>query len=121
MTQAPTTVLQVALLILFLLPGVVYQLLRERWRGPVPGESVPADRILRAVAASIALDSVYAIVAGPWLLELARGRRGWNGVADHPRLVGFLGLLLFIVIPAAAAGAVSYWQRRRLRSRYRGT
>jgi Family of unknown function (DUF6338) len=29
---------QLVLLVLLVLPGITYQFLRERWRGPLPGE-----------------------------------------------------------------------------------
>lgn len=121
--QAPSTALQVVLLVLFVLPGVTYQFLRERWRGPVPGERNLGERVLRAVTASILLDSLYAIAAGPQLLRLARGGKstGWDGISQQPRVVGLWALLLFVVVPALAAGGVSLWQRRRLPARFRGT
>jgi hypothetical protein len=123
MGQAPSTVLQLGLLALVVLPGITYQFLRERWRGPVPGERDLGERVLRSIAASILLDTLYLIVAGPALVRLARsiGTRGWDGVAEQARLVGLLALLLFIVIPAVAAGCVTWWQRRGARARYRGT
>jgi Family of unknown function (DUF6338) len=123
MAQAPSTVLQVALLVLLVLPGITYQFLRERWRGPVPGERDLSERVLRAVAASVVLDSVYLVVAGPQLLRLVRGSRPprWNGIAEDPRAAGLVGLALFVVVPAALAHGVTWWQRRRAVTRYRGT
>lgn len=35
------------------------------------------------------------------------------------RLVTLVGLVLFVVVPAAVAGVVSWWQQRQLRGRYR--
>lgn len=116
--------LQVALLALFVLPGITYQFLRERWRGPVPGERDLSERVLRSIAASILLNLLYLIVAGPALVRLARrvGTQGWQGLTEDARQAGLLGLLLFVVVPAAAAGGVTWWQRRTLRSaRYRST
>ncbi|OLF10161.1 hypothetical protein BLA60_17090 [Actinophytocola xinjiangensis] len=124
MGQAPSTVLQLGMLALVVLPGITYQFLRERWRGPVPGERDLGERVLRSIAASILLDTLYLVVAGPALVRLAReiGARGWDGITDQARLVGLLGLLLFIVVPAGAAGGVTWWQRRgRRAARYRGT
>lgn len=120
MGQAPSTVVQAVLLVLFVVPGVTYQFLRERMRGPVAGERNMGERILRALLASIVLDALYAIVAGPALIRLARGgkEKGWDGLVQHPRLIGLLALLLFVAVPAAAAFAVSAWQRRRLPTRY---
>ncbi|MFD0356653.1 DUF6338 family protein [Streptomyces sp. NPDC127110] len=121
--QAPSTVLQVALMVLLVLPGVTYQFLRERWRGPVPGQRELGERVLRAVTASVVLDALYVIVAGPQLLALARGTKahGWEGLARDPRLSGLVALLLFVLVPAAAAAGVSLRERRRLRGRFHAT
>lgn len=124
MGQAPSTVLQLGMLALVVLPGITYQFLRERWRGPVPGERDLGERVLRSIAASIVLDTLYLIVAGPALVRLARevGSRGWAGITEQARPAGLLGLLLFVVVPGAAAGGVTWWQRRgRRAARYRGT
>lgn len=123
MGEAPSTVVQIALTVLVVLPGMTYQFLRERWRGPVPGQHELGERVLRAVTASAILDTVYLIVAGPQLITLARGTSAypWGGLERDPRLSGLVALLLFIVVPAAAAAGVSAQQRRHLRARFRGT
>lgn len=123
MGQAPSTVTQVALLILFVLPGITYQFLRERWRGPIAGERDLGERVLRAIAASVALNAVYLIVAGPELLSLAHGSNsgGWDGFVQRPRLVGVVALMLFVVLPAAAAAGVSWIEQRRRNTSYRRT
>jgi hypothetical protein len=114
---------QAVLLVLLVLPGITYQFVRERLRGPVAGERNLGERVLRAVTASIALDSIYVIVAGPSLVQLVRGTgaTGWAGVVEQPRLVGLLALLLFVVIPAVAAAGMALWERRRAPARYRTT
>ncbi|WBB79549.1 DUF6338 family protein [Micromonospora sp. WMMD882] len=119
--QAPSTVMQVALLILLVLPGATYQFLRERWRGPVAGERVLGERLLRAVVASIVLDAAYLLAAGPHLVRLARGAGpgDWTGLLERPRLVGAVTALLFLVVPAAMAASVSWWESRRRRASYR--
>lgn len=117
MGAAPSTVVQVVLAVLFVLPGMTYQFLRERWRGPVPGEHDLPERVLRAVVASICLDAVYALVAGPQLVRMA----GSGAAERQPRLVGLIALLLFVVVPAAGAATVSWCQRRRLRAAYAST
>ncbi|HEY0500938.1 MAG TPA: DUF6338 family protein [Kutzneria sp.] len=116
--------LQLGLLVLVVLPGITYQFLRERWRGPVPGERDLGERVLRSLVASMLLDALYLIVAGPALAPLANRTvaKGWDGVVEQAQLLGLLGLLLFLVVPAVAAGTVTWWQRRRLRgARYRST
>uniref|UniRef100_A0AAU2VJV0 DUF6338 family protein n=1 Tax=Streptomyces sp. NBC_00008 TaxID=2903610 RepID=A0AAU2VJV0_9ACTN len=123
MGQSPSTPLQIAMLLLFVLPGVTYQFLRERWRGPVPGERDLGERVLRAVAASVVLDTLYLVAAGPRLVRFARhtGAGAGGAVAQQPRTAGLLALVLFVVVPAAAAGGVTWWQRRRRPARYRST
>jgi hypothetical protein len=116
-------VTQVALLILLVLPGIIYQFLRERWRGPTPEERDIGERVLRAIAASVVLDAVYLVVAGPELLRLAHGpsSAGWDGLVQRPRLAGVVALVLFIVVPAAVAAGVSWVQQRRMKASYRRT
>ncbi|MGI3225060.1 DUF6338 family protein [Streptomyces sp. GTA36] len=122
MGQAPSTVVQLALLVLVVLPGVIYQFLRERFRGPVPSERDLGERVLRALAASVVLDSLYLLLAGPHLVALFRGSGwGWEGLTERPRLTALLALALFVAVPALAAGCVSEWQRRRLRAKYQST
>lgn len=117
--QAPSTVVQFALLVLLVLPGVTYQFIRERRRGPVPGERDLGERVLRAIVASICLDALYAVVAGPALVRLARSPdAGWTGFTERPRLVGAVAVLLFLAVPAVAAVAVSVVESRRRRSRF---
>ncbi|MWA08614.1 DUF6338 family protein [Streptomyces sp. BA2] len=120
--QPPSTIGQLVALVLLLLPGLTYQFLRERWRGPVAGEAQLGERVLRAITASVALNGLYAIVAGPVLVEAWRKaeRSGPSALAaEHPRAIGLWALLLFLAVPAAAAAAVSYRERRRARSVYR--
>ncbi|MFF3256402.1 DUF6338 family protein [Actinacidiphila glaucinigra] len=117
--QAPATVAQLVLLVLLVLPGVTYQFVRERRRGPVPGERDLGERVLRAIVASIALDALYAVVAGPALVRLARGAGGgWDGFVDRPRVVGFVAVVLFLVVPAMAAVTVSLVDRQRRKARF---
>ena len=58
MAGTASTFQQVVLLVLFVLPGISYQFVRERKRGPVPGERDLSECVLRAITASIALDAV---------------------------------------------------------------
>jgi hypothetical protein len=118
--ETATTVQQVVLLVLFVLPGISYQFVRERLRGPVPGERDLSERVLRAVTASIGLDAFYLIAFGPWLVHLIKApRHPWFAMASaSPRQAAAVGLGLFIAIPAAAAWCVSVVERRSRPARY---
>ena len=121
MNQVPTTVQQVAALVFLVLPGVTYQFLREKWRGPVPAEQDLGERILRAVVASIVLNTTYAVIAGPWLVKFFQGSSGQllAGTLEHPRQSGLLMLALLVVAPGIAAFSVSKFERRRRFGIYR--
>ncbi len=120
--QPPSTTSQLLALVLLVLPGLTYQFLRERWRGPVATQAQLGERMLRAITASVVLNGVYAVIAGPALVRAWRRaeRSGLSGLAaESPRAVGMWALLLFLGVPAAAAAAVSYRERRRAHSVYR--
>lgn len=53
MAERPSTLQQTIPLVLFVLPGITYQFVRERMRGPVPGGRDLAERVLRVLTASI--------------------------------------------------------------------
>ncbi|RDS67233.1 DUF6338 family protein [Streptomyces sp. M7] len=120
MPHAPTTVTQVVIVLLLVLPGVTYQFVRERARGPVPGHKDLGERILRAITAGITLDTLYVLLAGPWLVRLVYDpRRGWlTGVADSPRVTALTATTLLIVVPAAAAWLISWLSSRGSKSAY---
>src|SRR5437879_3142672 len=87
MAETPSTLQQIILLVLFVLPGISYQFVRERMRGPVPGERDLSERVLRALTASIVLDTIYVLVAGPELLHMVKssGRPWFTTAAAQPR------------------------------------
>ncbi|WP_247615187.1 DUF6338 family protein [Streptomyces tagetis] len=113
---------QLLALVLLVLPGLTYQFLRERWRGPVATEAQLGERMLRAITAGVVLNGVYAVIAGPALVRAWRRaeRSGLSALAaESPRQTGMWALVLFLGVPAAAAATVSYGERRRARSVYR--
>ncbi|WP_327097119.1 DUF6338 family protein [Nocardia vinacea] len=120
MAQAPSAAQQIVLLVLFVLPGISYQFIRERLRGQVPGEKDLGERVLRAIAASIILNSIYLIIAGPEIVNLIVPTHGawFTTVSTHPRQITTVGLALLVAIPAAAAWLVSAVERRRSPSRF---
>lgn len=114
--MVPSTVQQLTILLIMILPGGVYQAVRERLLGPRPSEAQAESRVLRAVAASVLLDSVYALTAGPWLVSLLRDG-GRAALLDRPRVTGATALLLVMVVPALVAYGESRWRERRSPSR----
>ncbi len=118
--QTPSTLQQIILLVLFVLPGITYQFVRERMRGPVPGERDLAERVLRALTASIVLDAIYLIAVGPWLVHMIKpsGRSWFATAAAQPRQAAAVSLALFFVIPAAVALAAGMIERLRHPSRF---
>lgn len=124
MGQSPSTLIQLTLLVAFVLPGVVYQFLREWWLGPRPGERDLGERVLRALTASVALNAVYLAFAGPplarWLLGAGAGSPTelWVSRLRH---IGLLVLVLVVIVPALAALLVTLPARRRQHAKYSST
>ncbi|MEU9918929.1 DUF6338 family protein [Streptomyces sp. NPDC051001] len=112
----PSTVQQLTILLVMVLPGGVYQAVRERLRGPRPSEAQVESRLLRAVAASALFDSLYALAAGPWLVSLA-GHGGFSGATERPREAGAAALVLLVAVPAAVAFGEAKCRARRAPSR----
>ncbi|WP_181763959.1 DUF6338 family protein [Streptomyces albidus (ex Kaewkla and Franco 2022)] len=107
--SVPATITQVVIVLLLVLPGVMYQFVRERARGVTPGHRDLGERILRAVAAGIVLDTLYVAAGGSWLVSFVYDRRrGWlTGMADEPRLAALGALLLLVAFPAGVALLIS--------------
>ncbi|MEV4433040.1 DUF6338 family protein [Streptomyces sp. NPDC049555] len=114
---------QLAILLVLVLPGVFHQAVRERLRGTIASEQEPQNRLLRALAAGALLDALYAVAAGPWLVELLSGNGDGPlaGALRHPRRAGLAALVLVVAVPSAAAWAEAAWRRRRARARYEPT
>lgn len=115
--QPPSTVTQLILVMVCVLPGVTYQFVRERARGLVPAEIDLGHRLLRALTASIVLDGVYFAVLGRNLVEVLRSDR----FPGDPRSTALYALALLFGVPALSAAVLSWLERRRLRGRYRAT
>jgi hypothetical protein len=121
--MVPSTVQQLAILVLFVLPGTVYQVVRDHLRGPLASEQETGNRVLRAIAMSALLDSIYAIAAGPALIRIfaGSGHRGLGALAAQPRVAGVAGLVLFVLIPAGVAYGEFVVRNRRAASLYEVT
>lgn len=107
--MTPTTVTQLTILIAFVIPGIVYQAVRARLAGESPQNRDTTNKVLRALAASVVLASIYLIVLGPLLVDAvgAGGDRTRAWIATHPRQTGLLALALLFAVPAAAASAAA--------------
>ncbi|MFF7240166.1 DUF6338 family protein [Streptomyces collinus] len=121
--MTPSTVQQLAILVLLVLPGTSYLFARERLLGIREAEQEVNNRFLRALAVGVLLDSAYLITAGPHLVRLLRGggKGPLTGVAEQPRETGLWLLLLIVVVPTLVAWAEAYWIRRRRAAVYEGT
>jgi hypothetical protein len=104
--SVPSTVPQLIILVAFILPGVAYQSVRSRLRGPAPDELNATNKVLRAAAVSTGLAFFYAFLIGPELVDLTRGT-GW--FVNHPWSTALIGLVLLLVVPAALALGGHRW------------
>jgi uncharacterized protein DUF6338 len=109
----PGSFAQLTIVLLFVVPGSVYQAVRERLRGPVPGDLNFSSKLFRALGVSAALMAVYITLGGSTLVRLGEERGhhtpSWQGVVDHARLSGAVGIVLLLIIPALLAVA-DYWR-----------
>jgi hypothetical protein len=104
----PSTLGQVIIALLLVLPGTVYQVARARFRGPTPDDSSASNRILRALAFSAALDAIYILLFGQILVRIATDASGVitaTALQDRIAPVGIWALALLVVIPTILAGA----------------
>jgi hypothetical protein len=121
MPSVPGTGFQLVMLLLFVLPGSVYQFVRSRLRGPHPDDSSATNRVLRALAVSAGLVTVYAIAAGAAVLEQVAEVQQPDAAAARSsvRPLAIWAFLLLFVIPAALA-VVGYVASRLPRPRRLG-
>jgi hypothetical protein len=102
--EIPGSAGQLLIAPLFVVPGSVYQAVRQRLRGPAPDDLNFSTKLFRAIGVSTALMAVYLALAGRSLLGLVAARHGgppsWDGVERHVRTLGWLVLLLLLAIPA---------------------
>ncbi|MFI6504799.1 DUF6338 family protein [Nonomuraea typhae] len=114
MADTASTVIQVVLLIVFVLPGFVYQQTRQRLRGARPGDQEFKLLLLRSMLATLVLDIVY-VAAGWPLLRPLFGPAPWYGgaLADVQRTALVL-LVCVLVVPTGVAWA--QWGLARMRA-----
>lgn len=108
----PTTVQQILLLVLFVMPGVVYQTVRGRLRGPAPDNREATFRVLRAIAVSAALDLAYIAVFTNIIVQAATVPGNLQQSARQLALLAFGCTILIPVVLASAAHFISVWRQR---------
>lgn len=98
--MGPSSVTQLLLLLLFVVPGFVYQAVRISVRGRLPLDIELSTRIVRAIVSSGIFALVYLVILGEHLVDAAQGL-GFG--FEHPRVGALLALLGGIIIPAVLA------------------
>jgi hypothetical protein len=119
--SAPGTAFQLLMLLLFVLPGSVYQFVRTRLRGPERDDFSALNRSLRALGVSTLLVAIYAVIVGGQLLQLierAQSKDVEVALNAVRPLAGYAVLLLFL-IPAAAAAVMFVFAKIPLPGRLR--
>ncbi|MFL6108099.1 MAG: DUF6338 family protein [Marmoricola sp.] len=108
----PGTGGQLLVLLLFVLPGSVFQTVRTRLRGPIPSDQDATTKILRALAVSTLLNAVYVAVFGDAVLRPVRAR-SLEALEDavDVRLAGLWAVLLLFIVPALLS-CVVFWSSR---------
>lgn len=98
--MGPTSVTQLLLLLLFVVPGFVFQAVRISVRGRLPLDIELSTRIVRAIVSSGIFALVYLAVIGQPLVDAAQGH---GFVFEHPRFGAVLALAGGIVAPSVLA------------------
>ncbi|QMU72926.1 DUF6338 family protein [Streptacidiphilus sp. P02-A3a] len=104
----PDTQAQLLIVLMFVLPGAVFQAARSRLRGPTPSDQNATTLILRALSVSTFLNALYLALFGSALVRLYRTAAGvGTGVAHlgEVRAEGFIALALLFLVPSALAAA----------------
>lgn len=99
----PSSASQLFIALLFVIPGSVYQAVRQRLRGPAPDDLSFSNKLFRALGVSAALNAIYFALAGKHLLRLVVARHdkspSWQGAEQHAVALGWLALLLLFAFP----------------------
>lgn len=98
--MAPTSVTQLLLLLLFVIPGFVYQAVRISVRGRLPLDIELSTRIVHAIMLSGIFGLAYLVILGQPLIDAAHGH-GFG--FEHPRWGAVLALMGGVIIPALLA------------------
>ncbi|MEU0094547.1 DUF6338 family protein [Kribbella sp. NPDC006257] len=115
----PSTSTQLLILLLFVVPGFVYQGARINMRGRRPADVEFSTRLITAMVTSAVFGLLYLAIAGSLLVEAANGE-GW--LISHPRLGALIALVAMFGIPAAVAlvdlSEARLWRKLTARASY---
>lgn len=108
----PGTGGQLLILLLFVLPGTVYQTVRSRLRGPIPSDNDATGKILRALTVSTLLNAFYLSIFGTGVLKPLRAK----SMTELEKTVdvhqaGWWALLYLVMVPAGLA-LFGFWASR---------
>jgi hypothetical protein len=96
----PSSVTQLLVVLVLVVPGFVYQAVRIRIVGRKPGDTDLPTRILRAIVISTVFALVYVFALGPEITTTAQAQAE---LADHTRRSALLGFVAAFVVPTLTA------------------
>lgn len=103
----PASAAQLVIALLFIVPGSIYQAVRQRLRGPAPDDVNFSNKLFRALGVSTALMAIYVALLGRALLPLVEESSAtgpsWRGAVQHASELGWISIALLLVVPALLA------------------
>lgn len=100
----PSSVTQLLVTLVLVIPGFVYQIVRIRLRGRSASDSELATRIVYALVASTILALFYLTIFGQTLTDAVQAD---GDLVAHPRLAAALALVGVVTVPVLAAALPS--------------
>lgn len=114
----PSSITQILVTLVLVVPGFVFQGVRIRLRGRTPGDTEITTRILSAIVVSTIFALIYILVLGSTIVEPETLQ---DDALGHPRVYALLGLAAAFVVPAVAAyvfagiAGTDWWETQRQR------
>lgn len=96
----PSSVTQLLVTLVLVVPGFVYQAVRIRIVGRRPGDTDLPTRVMRATVISTLFALCYLVILGP---EITTAAQAQAQLAEHPRRFALLGLVAAFVLPTTSA------------------
>jgi Family of unknown function (DUF6338) len=102
---------QALTVLVIVIPGFVYQIVRSRFQGPTPDDGDLGVRVLRALATSGLFALVYLVSLGPILTNAISHPHSY---LNDPRCTALLLFVLVFLLPAAVAAGLYAYRAHRL-------